>query len=160
MSLDKALFNIITTIVKGSYLSLCIDLTGENARYTFAIIAMYKHAALTASNRRMVAMTQMADLKYHGDPGKWKLDFISRCREVYASGATIEHFMMQAAFKSMAQLSHVQALMANDMNTTGVIGTGMNLEAIANKYTMFLATMSVDKIDLNPTGYPPKGIAS
>ena len=151
MSLDKALFNIITTIVKGSYLSLCIDLTGENARYTFAIIAMYKHAALTASNRRMVAMTQMADLKYHGDPGKWKLDFISRCREVYASGATIEHFMMQAAFKSMANLSHVQALMANDMNTTGVIGTGMNLEAIANKYTMFLATMSVDKINLNPT---------
>jgi hypothetical protein len=151
MSLDKALFNIITTIVKGSYLSLCIDLTGENARYTFAIIAMYKHAALTASNRRMVAMTQMADLKYHGDPGVWKLDFISRCREVYASGATIEHFMMQAAFKSMANLSHVQALMANDMNTTGVIGTGMNLEAIANKYTMFLATMSVDKINLNPT---------
>ena len=59
--------------------------------------------------------------------------------------------MMQAAFKSMTQLSHVQPLMANDMNTTGVIGTGMNLESIANKYTMFLATMSVDKIDLNPT---------
>ena len=83
----------------------------------------------------------MADLKYHGDPGKWELDFTARCREVYASlsGATIEHFMMQAAFKSMAQLSHdhVQALlvMANDMNTTGVIGTGMNLEAIAKKYT-------------------------
>ena len=39
------------------------------------------------------------------------------------------------------------------MNTTaaGVIGTGMNLEAIANKYTMFLATMSVDKYELHPT---------
>ena len=66
MSLDKALFNTITVIAKGSYLSLCIDLTGENARYTSAIIAMYKHAALTVSNRRMVAMTQLADLKYHG----------------------------------------------------------------------------------------------
>ena len=32
MALDKALFNIIATIVKGSYLALCIDLTGENAR--------------------------------------------------------------------------------------------------------------------------------
>ena len=77
MALDKALFNIITTIAKGSYLALCIDLTGENARYTFAIIAPYKHAALTTSNRRMVAMTQMADLKYHGDPHKWKLDVIA-----------------------------------------------------------------------------------
>ena len=81
MALDKALFNIITKIAKGirSYLALCIDLTGENARYTFAIIAMYKHAALTASNRRMVAMTQMADPKYHRDPGKWKLDFMAQC---------------------------------------------------------------------------------
>ena len=32
MDLDKALFTIITAIVKGSYLALCIDLTGENAR--------------------------------------------------------------------------------------------------------------------------------
>ena len=38
MALNKAIFNTITTIVKGSYLSLCVDLTG----YTFAIIAMYK----------------------------------------------------------------------------------------------------------------------
>ena len=37
MALDKALFNIITTIIKGSYLAMCIDLMGENARYTFAI---------------------------------------------------------------------------------------------------------------------------
>ena len=65
----------------------------------------------------------------------------------------MEHSMMQAAFKSMAQLSHVQALMVNGMNTTDAIGTGMNLEAIANKYTMtlFLANMLVNKIDLNPT---------
>ena len=55
---------------------------------------------------------------------------------------------MQAAFKSMDQLSYVLALMAND---TGVIGTGKNLEGIANKYTVFLDTMSVDKTDLNPT---------
>ena len=52
LCLDKALFNIITTIVKGSYLSLCIDLTGENARYTFAIIAMYKHACRTHRYRK------------------------------------------------------------------------------------------------------------
>ena len=63
----------------------------------------------------------------------------------------MEHFMMQGAFKSMAQLSHVQALMTNNTNTTGDIGTVMNLEAIANKYTMLLDTMTVDKIDLDPT---------
>ena len=63
MALDNALSNIITTIVKGSYHALCID-------YTFAIIAMYKQAAFTASNRGMVAMSERADLKYHGDPCK------------------------------------------------------------------------------------------
>ena len=131
MALDEALFNTITTIAKGSYLSLCIDLTGGNARYTFASIAMYKHAALTASNRRMVVMTQnvprwptSSTTGTQANGNSTLSD--SRCRGVYASGATIEHFMMQAAFKSMSQLSHdiVQALMANDINTTGVIGTG------------------------------------
>ena len=74
-ALDKDLFNTITTTVKGSYPSECIDLTGGNACYTFGIIAVYKHAALTAtsrfaSNLRMVVMAQIADLKCHGGPCK------------------------------------------------------------------------------------------
>ena len=36
-ALDKALFHTLFTIVQGSYLDLITDLTGENARYTFAI---------------------------------------------------------------------------------------------------------------------------
>ncbi len=42
-ALDKALFQTLFTIVQGSYLDLITDLTGENARYTFAIIAMWRH---------------------------------------------------------------------------------------------------------------------
>ena len=71
MSLDNALFNIITTIVKGSYLSLRHDLTGENARNTFAIIAMDKqrrsHTAekcwLKETHERAQTNANMADIQ-------------------------------------------------------------------------------------------------
>ena len=38
--LDKHLFHVLFTIVKGSMLSLIADLTGDYARYTFAVITM------------------------------------------------------------------------------------------------------------------------
>jgi hypothetical protein len=71
MSLDNALFNIITTIVKGSYLSLRHDLTGENARNTFAIIAMDKqrrsHTAekcwLKETHEKAQTNANMADIQ-------------------------------------------------------------------------------------------------
>ena len=109
---------------------------------------MYKHAALTASNRRMVSLEQMSTLKYNGDAGLWKIDFINKCREVYASGATMEHFMIQTAFASMeGNSTQVQAMMACDMNDDDCIGPGMNLEALANRYSMLLATMYSSRRD-------------
>ena len=53
--LDMALYNTLYTIVKGSFLSLLTDLTGDYARYSFAIIAMWNHANLSSTNRRIVA---------------------------------------------------------------------------------------------------------
>ena len=66
-ALDKALFQTLFTIVQGSYLDLITDLNGENARYTFAIIAMWRHGELGSSTRRIVAMNKMQELQYHGD---------------------------------------------------------------------------------------------
>ena len=85
--LDKQLFHTLLTIVKGTFLMLITDLTGDYARYTFAIIALWQHANMSASNRRLQAMTSMRDLSFHGEAGRWKLDFISRARGIYASGA-------------------------------------------------------------------------
>ena len=61
-ALDKALFHTLFTIVQGSYLDLITDLTGENARYTFAIVAMWRHGELGSSTRRIVAMNKMDDV--------------------------------------------------------------------------------------------------
>ena len=98
--LDKMLFQTLFTIVKGPMLDLITDLTGENARYTFAIIAMWRHGELGSSTRRIKATTAMAELTYNGDPAKWKLDFIARCREMIAAGVSVEHYMVQCANKS------------------------------------------------------------
>ena len=45
-------------------------------------------------------MQAMQDLPYHGDAGAWSIDFVARTRELYDSGATLEHFVMQCAFNS------------------------------------------------------------
>ena len=100
VKLDVMLFHTLFTIVKGTYLNLTTDLTGQYGRYTFAIITMWKHLNLQSCNRRIDAMANMQELRYHGDAGKWKIDFLSRARELYASGATIKHFIMHSAFNS------------------------------------------------------------
>ena len=64
MYLDKILFNMLQTIVKGGYLDVISNLTGNNARYTFAIIALWKHAALEDSSRRLAAMETMENLQF------------------------------------------------------------------------------------------------
>ena len=144
-ALDKALFHTLFTIVQGSYLDLITDLTGENARYTFAIIAMWRHGELGSSTRRIVAMNKMQELQYHGDASKWKLDFISKAREVYSSKLSIEHFIMHCAFKSFeGKNTQVQSMIAADINSDKV-GPDMSLELLAGNYSAFLSTLSAGK---------------
>ena len=144
-ALDKALFQTLFTIVQGSYLDLITDLNGENARYTFAIIAMWRHGELGSSTRRIVAMNKMQELQYHGDAAKWKLDFIAKAREVYSSKLTIEHFIMHCAFKSFeGKNTQVQSMIASDINSDKV-GPDMPLEHLAGNYSPFLSTLSAGK---------------
>ena len=144
-ALDKALFHTLFTIVQGSYLDLITDLTGENARYTFAIVAMWRHGELGSSTRRIVAMNKMQELQYHGDAAKWKLDFISKAREVCSSKLSIEHFIMHCAFKSFeGKNTQVQSMIAADINSD-IVGPDMSLEHLAGNYSAFLSTLSAGK---------------
>ena len=141
MQLDLMLFNILFTIVIGSYQGLIAGLTGAHARYTFGIIALWEHVAMGASNRRMKALSDMQELMYHGDAGKWKIDFLNRAREVFASNLTVEHFIMQCAFKSFeGKERQVQGLIVQDINSDD-IKPGMNLDLYASKYSSFVATI-------------------
>ena len=145
MALDKMLFHTLFTIVQGPYLDLITDLTGDNARYTFAIVAMWRHGELGSSTRRVKAMTAMQELSYHGDPAKWKLDFLGRAREIYASKLTIEHFIVHCAFHSFeGKNQQVQAMIAGDINSDKV-GPDMSLEALAGQYSTFLSTLASGK---------------
>jgi hypothetical protein len=144
--LDKALFQSLLTIVQGSYADLLSDLRGDYGRYTFAMIAMWQHAQLGSSNRRLTAMTKMQDLQFHGDAGKWKIDFMNKAREVFASKVTIEHWVMQCAFKSFeGKNTQVQAMMVNDINSAEIVFEGMNMEKLATKYCTFVSTMAAGK---------------
>jgi len=144
--LDKSLFHVLFTIVSGTYLVVISDLTGQFARYTCAIIAMWKHNDLSSSNRRILAMNEMGSLVFHGDASKWKVDFISRTRELYESGATLEHYIMQCAFSSFeGKNSQVQAMITEDINKDDLIKPGMSIEKLANKYASFLATLTSGK---------------
>ena len=90
-------------------------------------------------------MTSMSELSFQGEAGKWKLDFISRAREIYASGATIEHYIMQCAFSSFhGKNAQVQAMITQDINNPDVVYPGMSLEALATKYSTFMSTMTAN----------------
>ena len=142
-ALDRTLFFTISTMVKGSFLSLIQDLKWKNARYTFVIIALWKHAELGSSSRRLSAMTDMQSLAFQGDAGKWKIDLMKKAREVYASGLTIEHFIMHCAFKSFeGKNQQVQGMMANDINA---LNSDATIEELASKYSTFIATLNSGK---------------
>ena len=97
--LDRQLFQTLQTIVKGSPFSVISQLTGQYACYTFGTIAIWQHHRLSSATLKLSAMTRMQELQYHGDAGKWKLDFIERAAEVFQSQATLEYWMMNCAFK-------------------------------------------------------------
>ena len=66
-------------------------------------------------------MDGMSGLSYHGDPGKWKLDFLKSVREIYESRVTMEHWIMNSAFKSFdGKNQQVQGMIADDINNEGV----------------------------------------
>ena len=143
MQLDKTLFLTIMSMVKGSSLSLLQDLKGKNARYTFAIIALWKHAELGSSSRRLNAMTDMQFLMFNGEAGKWKIDLMKNAREVCASGLTIEHFIMHCAIKSFeGKNQQVHGMMANDINN---LNTKKTIEEMASEYSSFIATLNSGK---------------
>ena len=80
-------------MVKGPSLQLLLALNDDAQRYTYGIIALWKHAELGASSRRTAAMAAMQAVKFQGDTGQWKRQVMAASREIYASGVTIEHFM-------------------------------------------------------------------
>ena len=90
-------------------------------------------------------MNKMQELQYHRDAAKWKLDFISKAREVYSSKLSIEHFIMHCAFKSFeGKNTQVQSMIAADINSDKV-GPDMSLEHLAGNYSAFLSTLSAGK---------------
>ena len=134
------------TLVDGVYYDVISNLTGPYARYTFAIIALCNHASLNQSTRRLVALNNFVEWKYNGNPGQWKMDFINFTREMYDSGATLEHLFMLYAFKSFeGKNSQVQSKISDDINDDSIVGPEMSIEGLATKYAAFLATLNAAK---------------
>ena len=149
--LDRRLFKTRITVVRGPSLQLLLALKGDAQRYTYRIIALWKHAELGATNRRTATMAAMQAVKFQGDDGQWKMQVMAASREIYASGLTIEHFMMGCLLSSFQGKSpQVQSMMVNNINSDKV-GPGMQLEELVSAYSTFIATM-------NSIDGPPRGI--
>ena len=68
--LDRHLFQTLITVVRGRSLQLLLALKGDAQRYTYGIIALWKHAEIGASNRCIPAMAAMhyhEAVKFQGD---------------------------------------------------------------------------------------------
>ena len=119
--LDRRLFQTLITVVKGPSLQLLLALNGNAQRYTYGIIALWKHTELGANNRRTAAMSAMQAVKFQGDAEQWKMQVMAASREIYASGATIEHAMMGCLLSSFQGKSpQVQSMMVNEINSDKV----------------------------------------
>ena len=104
-------------------------------------------------------MNSMGELQFNGNAGKWKIDFLSKVREVYESKATIEHYMIQCAFKSFeGKNREAQALIVEDINKD-IIKEGVNMDKLAAKYANFISTMSAGKTQapISAVQKTPKG---
>ena len=133
------------TALQGDWRAIIGDLTDDYARYSFGIIAISQHIDMAASSRRLTALSDMHDLQYGGDAGKWKIDFMAKVREVYESKLTIEHFICYSAFKSFeGKHPQVQSQMALDINSD-FIQKDMNFDAFASKHAAFIATLGASK---------------
>ena len=145
-TLDLQLHSTLLTIVKGTYYDVVSSLEGPDARYSFAIIALWKHASLDDSTRRLSAMKGMENLTFNGDGAKWKMDFIKTVKEVYDSKLTLEHWIMHCAFKSFeGKNQQVQSMIVKHINNEKLIAPGMNFDAIATEYSSFISTMNAGK---------------
>ena len=71
--LDRRLFQTLITVVRGPSLQLLLALKGDAQRYTYGIIALWKHAELGASNHRTAAMAAMQAVKFQGDE-RWAVE--------------------------------------------------------------------------------------
>ena len=80
--LDRRLFQTLITVVRGPSLQLLLALKGDAQRYTYWIIALWKHAELGGSNRRTAAMAAMQAVKFQGDAGQWKMQVMAASREI------------------------------------------------------------------------------
>ena len=112
--------------------------------YAYGIINLWKHAELGASNRCTAAMAAMQAVKFQRDAGQRKMQVMAATREIYASGVTIEHFMMgyRCLLSSFQGKSpQVQSMMVNDINSDKV-GPGMQLEELVSAYSTCIATMN------------------
>jgi len=95
--LDRELFQAVYATLSGSYRSAIKGLRGEDRRYTFAVIALYRQVNLNSTHRIMEAIYNMTHLTYTGDPTKWKLEYTKCVQEIYDSKASLEHLMFYAA---------------------------------------------------------------
>ena len=119
--LDKRLHSTLLTVVKGVYFDIIANLQGNDARYSYAIIALWKHAALDDSSRRISAMSAMEKVPFNGDGAKWKVDFVKAVREVYDSKLTLEHWIMHCALKAFeGKNSQVQACSPTRIPSYGI----------------------------------------
>ena len=148
VALDQMLYVTLSNILMGTDIYHVISPLGigPTARYTYAMIALYRHHGASASSRRIKAMDAVDALAYHGDPKRWKLDLVNAAREVYDSRVTIEHFIMAAALKSLNDkgLSTVQMMMVNDINDEDTM-TNCNFDMLSSKYMVSLETMNAGK---------------
>ena len=140
-TLDVRLFHTIVVIIEGPLRDVVTDLKGKYSRYSYAMIALWRHSEICANRRKVEAMESMANLMWHGDPNKWKLEFLKSAREIYEANVTIEHYIMQAAFNSFeGKNTAVQNMITDDINDDKV-KPGMNLDALAARYMTHAATM-------------------
>ena len=116
--LDRRLIQALITVVRGPSLQLLLALKGDAQRYTYGIVALWKHAELGASNCRTADMAAMQAAKFHVGAGQWKMQVVAASREIYASGMTIERLMMgNLLSSSQGKSPQVRSMMVSDINS-------------------------------------------
>ena len=145
-ALDSKLFLMLCTVTTAAETrSILEGFAGKYARYTFAVIGLYKHVGYSAETRRLNAMSAMQSLKFHGDPSQWKLDAISAVREIFESKVTMHHFVLQCVMQSFrGGHRDVQGQITNDINELQP-GQAPEYEALFTKYVRYLSTLQASR---------------
>lgn len=146
---DRRLFYTLKNVVKGKARE---TLNQVAPSYVLAMIQLWLVHSVTATERKLKALSGIQKLEWRGNAAKFQADATRRINEFFSSGITVEDIVLlnlRDAFDG--KVTHIKYEIAKDIDA----GLGSNralIPDLVQRYVTILASAGMDSKPANYTG--------